>query len=315
MSLLIKSATPPDFTKQNWLPTVVPNVYLGDGYTPAPAGAVVIAQDGVVLNQAEYLAIRPLGNDAGQATGPLEFHKFMGEEQRLAGDPLASDPIERAYPADNLPFAIEVRHKLFTGNANPEWDGWGWRAEIVGGAASRDPSARAIGIYHNADDVNVWYTTGAFTQQQSAWQVDTQGQPLTVWATEYNPAFLTGTGFVTPQTTHHACLFGSIVEGRATLRADQQSAYHEFWQHDQGYVPPPVATWVDTGLTVIAIAGQLYRLSGIPTGLTINQPLRLGPTLETKFNGYWPTVGTPSDYIQITPYVSVTVGTKLWKWA
>lgn len=82
-----------------------------------------------------------------------------------------------------------------------------------------------------------------------------------------------------------------------------------------GYVAPPVATWVDTGLTVIALAGQIYRLSGIPLGLTINQPLRLGPTLETKFNGYWPTAATPSDYIQITPYVSVAVGTKLWKWA
>jgi hypothetical protein len=82
-----------------------------------------------------------------------------------------------------------------------------------------------------------------------------------------------------------------------------------------GYVAPPVATWVDTGATIIALAGQVYRLSAVLTGLTIGQPLRLGLIAETTFNGYWPTPATPSDYIQITPYVTATVGTKVWKWA
>jgi hypothetical protein len=92
---------------------------------------------------------------------------------------------------------------------------------------------------------------------------------------------------------------------------------YQFWLHDQGYVPPPVATWVDTGATIIGLAGQVYRLSAVVTGLAINQPIRFGTlaTRETKFNGYWPTVGTPSDYIQINPYVAASIGMKLWKWA
>lgn len=314
MSILIRSATPPELVSQHWVETQTPDVYLGDGYSPIPAGATIIALDDAVVDTDEYLAIRPLGNDAGQATPPLRFQHFMGEPQVLAGDPQATDPIEQLYPADNLPFAIEVRHRLFTENANPEWDGWGWRAEIIGGAASRDPSARAIGIYSDEACTQYLYTTGAFTQQTSTWQVDAQGAPLTIWATEYNPGLL-GYPNDTKQPVHHACLLGAAQEGHATLRADQESAYHEFWEHDQGYVPGPTENWVDTGATIIGQAGQVYRLSAILTGLSINQPLRLGPTVETKFNGYWPVVGTPSDYIQITPFFQVAMGLKVYKWA
>jgi hypothetical protein len=220
----------------------------------------------------------------------------------------------RKYPAAESPFVIEVRHKLFTGNANPAWDGWGWRAEIVGPAGSRDPSARAIGIYSDAACTAYLYTTGAFIQQASAWQVDANGSALTVWATEYNPGLL-GYDNDAKHDVHHACLLGSAQEGHATLAASAQSAAHEFWKHPQGYVAPPTAGWVDTGATITALAGQVYRTSSVLTGLTVNQPLRLGPTLETKFNGYWPVVNTPSDYIQITPYVGVSVGTKVYKWA
>lgn len=78
---------------------------------------------------------------------------------------------------------------------------------------------------------------------------------------------------------------------------------------------PGTATWVDTGLTIIAQAGQAYRLSGVPSGLTIGQALRLGPTAETKLKGYWPVLLTPSDYIQIDPFKQVPTGTAVWKWA
>ncbi len=318
-SILIRSATPPQLLGVHWAQSA-PDIYLGDGATMMPAppvGAVIIAQAGVVVNLSEYLAIRPLGNADGQATDSLRYHHFMGEEQLIAGNPIAADPIEQLYPSDNLPIAIEVRHKQFTGNANPEWDGWGWRAEIVGGAASRDPSARAIAIYHDAECLDYWYTTAAFTQQQSVWQTNAQDHPLTVWATEYNPAFI-GVPNDSKADVHHACLLGAAQEGHATLRATDERAYHEFWLHDQGYVAPPSATWVDTGTTVAQLVGSgVYRMSGIPSGLTINQSVRLGGSApgETVFKGYWPTAATPSDYITIAPHVSVAVGTKLWKWA
>jgi hypothetical protein len=178
MSALIRTVNQPVNPPNNWIATNTPDVYLCDTIpSPLPAGAVVIGvwlPDGTPVgtpNSAEYLTIRPLGNAAGEATGPLLYQHFMGEAQRQIGNPAATDPIAKQYPADNMPLAIEVRHKLFTGNVNPAWDGWGWRAEIVGGAASRDPTARAIGIYSDAACTVYLYTTGAFAQQASAWQV------------------------------------------------------------------------------------------------------------------------------------------------
>jgi hypothetical protein len=35
---------------------------------------------------------------------------------------------------------------------------------------------------------------------------------------------------------------------------------------------------------------------------------------ETVFTGYWPSVGTPSDYITIAPHVTAANGAKVWKW-
>lgn len=83
-----------------------------------------------------------------------------------------------------------------------------------------------------------------------------------------------------------------------------------------GQEPEPGATWVDTGVTIAQLIGAgVYRVSAVPSGLTIGQALRLGATAETTFNGYWPTAGTPSDYIKITPHVSAAVGAAVWKWA
>lgn len=82
-----------------------------------------------------------------------------------------------------------------------------------------------------------------------------------------------------------------------------------------GFVPPPGEDWVDTGATITAQFGTVYQLSATLTGLSIGQPLRLGPTAETTFNGYYPVVGTPSAIIQINPFVQVATGLKVWKWA
>ena len=76
-------------------------------------------------------------------------------------------------------------------------------------------------------------------------------------------------------------------------------------------------TWVDTGVTIAQLVGSgVYRVSGVPT-LTLNQAIRLGDLQagETVFTGYWPTTGTPSDYIKISPHVTAANGTKVWKWA
>jgi len=75
--------------------------------------------------------------------------------------------------------------------------------------------------------------------------------------------------------------------------------------------------WVDTGVTIAQlVASGVYRVSGVPT-LTLNQDIRLGDLQagETVFTGYWPTTGTPSDYIKISPHVTAANGAKVWKWA
>ena len=307
----------------------------GQGEPPAVGGDIIGVwdYDGMPIgapNVTAYTVIRPLGNTVrklrdkagnetgqvmGEATTNLQYHYVMGHAPRMLGNPVDADPVKRLYPANNLPLVIEVRHKLFTGNSNPEWNGWGWRAEIVGGATSRSPAARAIGIYSDAACTAYLYTTGAFTQQPSAWQVNAEGLPLTVWATEYNPGLL-GYPNDSKAPVHHACLLGGAQEGHATLWPEQESARHEFWLHNQGYVAPPAATWVDTRVTITQLVGAgVYRVSAVVSGLTIGQALRLGATATTAFNGYWPTAATPSDYIKITPHVSAAVGSKVWKWA
>lgn len=84
-----------------------------------------------------------------------------------------------------------------------------------------------------------------------------------------------------------------------------------------GQEPGPSETWVDTGVTIAQLIGAgVYRVSSVPT-ITLNQAIRLGDLQagETVFTGYWPTTGTPSDYIKISPHVTAANGAKVWKWA
>ena len=84
-----------------------------------------------------------------------------------------------------------------------------------------------------------------------------------------------------------------------------------------GQEPAPIETWVDTGVTITQLVGSgVYRVSGVPT-ITLNQAIRLGdsPAGETVFTGYWPTTGTSSDYIKISPHVTAAIGAKVWKFA
>lgn len=320
-SFLIKTASPPNPAPLNWVQTEAPDVYLYAGPALNLPGATIIGEwleDGTPigpLDTTEYLAIRPLGNDAGQATETLRYHHWLGEAPRRIGDTLSNDPMEMLYPLDNLPFEIDIRHHYFDTPATPSSTGWGFRAEIVGGAASRDPSIRSTGAYTDGTYTTwIWPQVGAFILGPSAWQVDDQGQPLTVW---YQDSW---DGYRRPakETYYVALLYGPTMEGKATLPVDHERVVYQFWEHDQGYVPPPAASWVDTGATVAQlVAAGIYRLNAIVTGLAIGQPVRLGelPAGETVFTGYWPTAATPSDYIAIAPHVTAAVGAKVYKWA
>lgn len=288
----------------------------GQGDPPAVGGDIIGVwdYDGVPIGSPKvdaYTAIRPLGNDAGQATGTLGYHNVMGHAPRMMGDPEAADPIERLYPADNLPFDVEIRHKYFTDPAHPQVNGWGFRVELIGSATIRNPALRAIGVYSDAAATKYLWTTGALSLGASYWQVDANGAPLQVWYTNS----WDGDRPAQKKDWHIAMLKGSAQEGIQTLSATVDGIRYLFWDRTQGLHPPVGATWVDTGVTIRQLVGAgVYRVSAVVSGLTIGQALRLGATATTAFNGWWPTTGTPSDYIKITPHVSAAVGSKVWKW-
>jgi len=62
--------------------------------------------------------------------------------------------------------------------------------------------------------------------------------------------------------------------------------------------------------------GRLFN-GGIFQDSSTNQAIRLGDSqaVETVFTGYWPTTGSPSDYIKISPHVTAANGDKVWKFA
>jgi hypothetical protein len=265
-------------------------------YDGEPIGAV---------NLAAYMAIRPLGNELdGTATEALDFTTVMGHAPRNL------EPGKR-WPDYLAPFDLEMRHQQIT---TGPWQGWGWRAEMRGSVGTRNPGVRAIGIYSDKECTMYLYTTGAFVQGQSAWQFDAAGEPLTVWYTECPLGQLKPT----KGDWYFAVLYASIQEGKHTLSQNRTAVRALFWETTQAGTQPGSGAggWVDTGVTIAQLVGAgVYRVSAAPT-ITLNQAIRLGDASagETVFTGYWPTTGTPSDYIKITPHVSAAVGSKVWKW-
>lgn len=195
------------------------------------------------LDEALYLEIRPLGNRAdGSATGYLGYHSWAGAELRMCGDESSIDPIARLYPTDDLPLQIDIRHKLFDNPAAPAADGWGFRAEIVGDAASRDPSVRSVGAYDDPGYANVlWPTTGGFIRGLSDWQIDENGDPIEIWYTDS----WDGHRLTEKRDWYVVLLWASVQEGRATLPAAQDSVVYQFWDRTQGQEPGgEILPWV-----------------------------------------------------------------------
>ncbi len=209
----------------------------GDPVTELPiAGGKVITENdrtGALLRETDELfyQIRPLGNNPdGRATKQLQYPYAAGERQRQ----LESG---RLYPASNSPFAIAVTHKEWAGQSNPTWDGWGWRAEFVvdPSGGTRNPGVRAIAIYSDEECTQYQFTTGAFVEGPSDWQMDEEGDPLTVWYTE------TPIGRATPtqEPVHHAVLYASLQEGHATMWPGDEGTLFNYWENDQIETDPP----------------------------------------------------------------------------
>ena len=238
------------------------------------------AQDGTTLelDEALYEQLRPLGNDpSGHATQHLLYPVVMGHQVKAVGT--GDDEITSWYPDGSQPFAIEVRHKEFTEYPDPGHNGHGWRAEILGGAASRDPSVRAMAVYSDPECTAYLYTTGAFQQGLSDWQVDDEGEPLSVWFSE-TPA---GRNTAEPADWHMAVLFASLQEGYATLGADDDRIQWLYWDKVQG----GSGNWVDSGSTVTGIVGAgTYNVDDSTPfdSYATGAPMRFGDDFETLFD-------------------------------
>lgn len=244
-----------------------------------------------------YEQIRPFGNNPdGSATGPLLYHYIDGYPLRLfpSGDP---------YPVGDEPFDAQLRHKYFDTPATPASTGWGFRIELVGAAYTRDPSARSIATYHDPECTDVHVPSmGAFSLGPSDWQVDELGTTLEVWFID------SWDGYRLPEQAdwHVAMLLGPEQEGYQTLPVGSDGVEYLFWQYTQS----AGAEWVDTGATVIAQAGTVYRISdaAVVAVLVPGQPIKLGDQ-ETTFTGVW---AGGADYIEIDPFVQAAVGDALW---
>lgn len=189
---------------------------------------------------------------------------------------------------------LEISHKQFGSQ-------WGWRAVMRVQSEDFTPGVRAVAIYSDADHTEYLYTTGAFTWDAEAGE----------WATQWNESKANKTDI------HYAILYASLVENAGTLRAEDDSSTSFFLYGVPSATVPGGEEWVDTGVTVTQLVGAgVYRVSGI-TELIFDQQIRLGETEagETVFKGYWPSVGTPSDYLNIAPHVEVAVGAKVYKWS
>ncbi len=203
----------------------------------------------------DYYIIRPLGNAAGKATGPLDSARWQGhaEQKYLDND-------NRYLPTDS-PFTLQIERQDFGSNAQP-WDNatvyatgdfatsggmwqslqdgnvgntpfggspfwefinqsgpWGWKVTMISSDPLRDITARAIGQYTDAACTLFEFTTGAFIQDGGMGPFFTECPP--------------GNRAANNDQVNFALLLGAAQEGFFNLRAGSDDTEAEFWSHDQ----------------------------------------------------------------------------------
>jgi hypothetical protein len=200
--------------------------------------------------------IRPLGNDAGRATGLLDSLRWAGHpEQKFLQD-------DQRYPDSDSPFTLQITRQDYGSDAQP-WDSgttyaegdfatsggmwrslqdnnlnntpfggspfwefinqsgpWGWRVDMLSDDPGRDITARAIGVYSDPEATAFLFTTGAFVD-------DGQGNFFTEC-----PA---GNRDTDPDPVYFALLLGAAQEGIFQLDSPEEGAQSEalFWSADQ----------------------------------------------------------------------------------
>jgi hypothetical protein len=219
---------------------------------------LVIGSPVFPIQQNYWDYVRPLGNDAGRATGPLRTLRWAGhpEVRYAVGDaseyPIADAPftleiIRQDYGSDALPWDNGTTYaagdfatsggmwlSLQDGNVgntpfggSPFWEfinqsgPWGWVVKMLSDDPGRDITARAIGVYSDPEATAFLFTTGAFIND---------GKYGDVYYTECPP----GNRDTDPDPVYFALLLGAAQEGIFQLDAPDEGAEATalFWAAD-----------------------------------------------------------------------------------
>ena len=199
--------------------------------------------------------IRPLGNEAGRATGLLDSPRWQGHvEQKFLQD-------DNRYPSTNTPFSLEIYREnigvgasawdsvtqFFTGdyatNGGSTWralqdslnqtpfggstfwefvntPGWGWSVEMLSADPLRDITARAISVYSDPECTLFLYTTGAFVQDGSH-------------GNNFYTQCPVGQRTPTAAQVNFALLLGAAQEGFMNIPEGTEALESLFWAADQ----------------------------------------------------------------------------------
>ena len=178
----------------------------------------------VIVDQAAYDELRPLGNVEGEATDNLDLMHYQGHAQRHLQDVAVEDTMIE-YPALEQPFALRITRTETLDDGWPHIP-WGWTVEVLSQDPQRDITARAIGIYDEND--NYLYTTGAFVMMDFE---DEEGNPYS----GYGCVCPIGQRTATAAPVYFKLLLGSAPEGAWTLEDLNDGAQQTrlFWSGDQ----------------------------------------------------------------------------------
>lgn len=178
------------------------NGYLQLGETYDIDGTTVIGTPTYPIPAEYWTEVNVLGNQAGEATGPLRIVRWQGHPEKKEA---VTDTSE--YPVVNSPFGLEtIRHNIgadapvwdnvtqyFIGDyvqsplgttwqalqdnindqpfgGNPAWEfinsaGWGWEVIMLSDDPQRDIAARGMGKYSDPACTVFEFTTGSFVDR------------------------------------------------------------------------------------------------------------------------------------------------------
>ena len=169
-----------------------------------------------VSMHSDYQLYRPLGNEAGVATGDLTAQGRQGWTVRYQewDDTDPEDIKAVIYPVTNMPFQLQIERQYIDDDGFPQIP-HGWKVTMISEDPARDITARGIGIYDA--NWNYLYTTGAFVPDGDT----------------YSTVCPVGQRTADEVDVYFKLLLGSAPEGEWVLPIGTAGDIRQFWENDQ----------------------------------------------------------------------------------